>query len=135
MKMKYDTSTDLGKVEVMQEFLRTKIPPLCKGIHDNRYCPLLTPPFWQWNDLDYNYPAEPEPPKLVPWTFETCPKGVVLLQHNGTSGFDLVATWLPDGLVKASGYSKLKWSELLNYYTHSLDNGRTWLPCGTEEKR
>ncbi len=128
MKLKYDTSTLNGKIAVMQEYERTGKRPMCRGGLDKNFRPLNTSPFWQWNDLDYNYPAEP---KLVQWTFETTPRGVVLLQCEDVAGFYLVTNWSLDGL--SITHRHFPWKQLMECCKHSVDNGKTWQPCVTYE--
>jgi len=140
MKMKYDTSTLEGKIAVMREFERTGKRPLHNDGLKWRDT-ISGSPSWCWGNIDYNYPAEPELSVLVPWTFETCPKGVVLLKYavGFGMGIDMIVSWVNDGVLVTAfprgNNPHVSWEKLLVYATHSLDNGRTWLPCGTEEKR
>lgn len=134
MKMKYDTSTVQGKIAVMAEFEKTyKWPYAISKLQRDEWSQNCEPA-WDWDGCDYNYPAEPEPPKLVPWTFETCPKGVVLVREIGGTLVDLVSTWSRDHVKMVAGqWSGYGW--MAAQCEHSLDNGRTWLPCGTEENQ
>lgn len=132
--MKYDTSTLNGKIAVMQEYERTGKRPMCKNIAEENYRPLGTPPSWQWNDLDYNYPVEPT---LKPWTFETTPKSYMLLKRKAQEPLIVVAVAWTRSAIRTShpnfDASTYTFDYLLEHFEHSLDNGKTWQPCGTYE--
>lgn len=101
MKMKYDTKTLEGKIAVMERY---KEDP--EGLYSShtgwQKHPITSCPTWDWHHWEYNYPASrkrssaplnalcPPASALVPWTFETCPKGVVLLKY--TIGFGVGIT-------------------------------------------
>jgi len=70
-------------------------------------------------------------PTYEPWTFETAPKGCVLLRHviHGKA-CDLVVAWTEDGLYVDA--TLVTYSELRSQgWLHSTDNGITWHLCGT----
>jgi hypothetical protein len=80
MKLKYDTSTVGGKLDVYKEFLTTEKAPLFKYKSEKEWSELESGrPSWDWNRLDYNY-AEPEVPEIIPWTYKTCPKAPMALK-------------------------------------------------------
>ncbi len=142
MKMKYDTTNTAGKIAVMREFEETKRKPICLVVGTNEWSPPIQPT-WNWRDYDYNYPAEPEV-ELVPWTFKTCPHLATAafryksLPEAGRYDPSTKAYYFPSS-VHDSGIELSRvltsWDHLLSRLEVSFDNGRTWLPCGTEEKR
>lgn len=82
--------------------------------------------------------ARPKPAptkKLVPWTFETAPKGCVLIRTIGTPSkyayVSAVFEWNEEGIC---GGNNRRWpyGDLMKYCEHSTDSGATWQPCGTE---
>lgn len=84
-----------------------------------------------------NLPPIPQFKKLVPWTVLTAPKGHVLHRYkNGSKETRLIIGWFDKGVALASWF-QIKDSEfygnLIVNSEHSLDSGKTWLPCGTEE--
>lgn len=79
-----------------------------------------------------HYLPKPEPvKKLVPWTFETAPKGCVLVRlKEQTDMVHPVTGWSPKGLcIGQEGFRT--YPELCRDEVYSLD-GIKWLPCGTE---
>lgn len=72
-------------------------------------------------------------PKLRPWKPEEVPVGATLKTK------DTGSRWLLIGInnyaeVSIAGNSVTRsLSHLLECYTHSLDGGKTWLPCGVME--
>jgi len=137
MKMKYDTSTIRGRIKVMEHFAETHEQPLCRHfLNKTQIWDKAEHPRWNWLEWDYNYPAEPEPPKLVPWTFETCPKtGALYTTKDGKKDYRVPFGFSEDGLEFFKASDVAEWNYLLEYCLHSVDGGRTWRPCGTEEKR
>lgn len=132
MKFKYDTSTLVGKINVMTRYLSVKdldlyAKPLLRGNADYR---VIGNPSWNWDEFDYNYPADPPRKVLKPWTFETCPKDANLWIRDNPRGMARIeylnATGLTANGVELTYYNAMKTCE------HSLDNGSTWHPCGIE---
>ncbi len=130
MKMKFATSTLEGKIAVMeryrQGFDRILFTDIFSGCGEYKEHP--TSPVWNWKDFDYNYPAEP---KLVPWTFETFPRDINIFIRDNKRGmarpcyFNQEYVWFVTG--------KFTYQHLADHCEHSLDNGKTWQPCGTYE--
>jgi hypothetical protein len=88
---------------------------------------------------DYLFRLAPEPPakRYRPWTPGEVPVGR-LFRKKGFAGVSLI---LSNGASKESGVSyvgwdnqlaKVRYQDALGLYEHSLDNGKTWLPCGVE---
>jgi hypothetical protein len=101
-------------------------------------------PMSVWKDLTFvggvsKYVSDVrcEPPKLVPWTFETAPRSRCWLKLKGGRLFNLhLITYIDlDGIGAARWDNPKTYTELFKEMEHSTDDGRTWLPCGTEEKR
>ncbi len=75
-------------------------------------------------------------PKLRPWKPEEVPVGGVAIRHKNTQD-------RPGTLLEITGYDIYIWDcgrpftvsleALCREYTHSLDHGKTWLPCGVLE--
>jgi len=127
MKFKYDTSTDEGKAQVMLEFARTKMTVLQTKRGSTAWIAAYNPS-WDWLCCDYNYPLEP---KLVPWTLSTVPKVGVLLESNGVIQVPQAFTRIG---IKLHSNNHVYSYNNLSEYTHSLDGGVTWQPCGTTEQ-
>lgn len=80
-------------------------------------------------------PEQPKPKKLVPWTSQTCPP-LGTWFRNSDDG-DSFYYWT----LTAKDWSKMNWwsGEMLPFddfrgVEYSTDQGKTWLPCGTEEE-
>lgn len=94
--------------------------------------------FWNTNERELrtknppgHYLPKPAPTKkLVPWTFDTAPKGHLILRDKTEVKRIYVASFFDENGITA-GYHR-EWSVLLSAFEHSTDNGVTWLPCGTE---
>lgn len=125
-KPRFDTTTTAGKIAVMQEAERVGYVYM-KGNFDE-WCFRENPAFDSLLKY-YNFPAEPKR-TLVPWNEEEVPVGAIL-RHKGKklSIKYLIVCNQECGLT---GYNA-NWSfeYLASDMEHSLDNGRTWLPCGT----
>lgn len=82
-----------------------------------------------------HYLPKPEPvKKLVPWTFETAPKGCVLVRRMSGHA-QLVLGWGGGTIAlhtASSGIREMDYEDLMSDYEHSTDSGKTWLPCGTD---
>lgn len=82
-----------------------------------------------------DYRIKPEP-KLRPWKPEEVPIGGVAIRHNNTQS-------KPGTILEITGNTIYIWDcgrsfpvsleTLCKNYTHSLDHGKTWLPCGVLE--
>lgn len=79
-----------------------------------------------------NWRVAPEP-KLRPWRLEEVPVGAVLRTKT------LNSRWLLSGInnvgeIFIAEDDRWRTAEyLLHEYKHSLDNGKTWHPCGVME--
>jgi hypothetical protein len=77
------------------------------------------------------YTIKPEP-KLRPWKSEEVPVGALYKQRNNAHrGLIVGIVGNNVQLGNGSGYDLER--DLLRDYQHSLDHGKTWLPCGVEE--
>ena len=87
-------------------------------------------PNWNWEDLDYRIkPAK----TLRPWTADEVPLGAWLrYKGNQQSIRFLIVSNMERGIA---GYNThWPYQALLEEMEHSLDGGKTWLPCGVEEE-
>lgn len=105
----------------------------------------------QWSDYNSEYPdftnsnwkwrIKPTP-TLRPWRAEEVPVGALIRWkietkhcYDGMCGFDIcliagVHTHRVLTSIHASNYS---FDNCLKMFEHSLDHGKTWLPCGVVE--
>jgi hypothetical protein len=83
---------------------------------------LIKNPCWNWNTQEYRIKPTPV---LRPWTADEVPLGCQLRSKS----------YHPDhrSLITTSGHTILR-EGWLNEYEHSIDNGKTWLPCGVMEE-
>ena len=80
-------------------------------------------PYWNWGNDISTYHIKPTP-VLRPWTADEVPLGA----------------WMRDvsiqdyrWLIHTSGNDDTRKDWIANY-EHSIDNGKTWLPCGVMEE-
>ena len=77
---------------------------------------------WDWSTFDYR--VKPEP-KLRPWTADEVPLGAWMRFKRNPQDRVLIA-WVS---VQAD---RDLW---LDEREHTIDGGKTWLPCGVEEAK
>ena len=77
---------------------------------------------WDWDEFEYR--VKPEP-KLRPWTADEVPLGAWMrFKHN------------PQDRVLIGWVSVQADRDLwLDEREHTIDGGKTWLPCGVEEAK
>ena len=85
--------------------------------------------------VQFRFRLAPEPPakKWRPWTEDEVPVGVKF-RENGCTGW-FTATCAGNGEIETliEGVDEqVSLKELFDNHVHSLDNGKTWLPCGVE---
>jgi hypothetical protein len=78
-------------------------------------------PYWNWNNIDYRLKT---PAKIRPWTADEVPLGAWIRFKQAPYDRHLL------GWVSVQADREL-W---LQEREHSTDGGKTWLPCGVEEK-
>jgi hypothetical protein len=115
--------------------------PLVKALAEGKTIQLKIPCTEVWSNeenLEFSMPAscyriKPES-KLRPWKPEEVPVGA-LLRHKGypsvvmiigQSSGDIIC-WVHDEVGRMAA------KECLDIEEHSLDGGKTWLPCGVME--
>lgn len=76
-----------------------------------------------WNFEDYDYRIKPTA-KLRPWTADEVPLGMQARNREYPK-----TRWLIDRT--SSEENRKDWCEK---YEHSIDGGKTWLPCGVIEE-
>ncbi len=88
-------------------------------------------------DVAYKFRLAPEPPakKWRPWTPEEVPLDAWFKAENGI-GFKLsyadLWTVIDSPTVANANGSHMDLGSILKLWKHSIDNGKTWLPCGVE---
>lgn len=76
----------------------------------------------------YNFPAEPKR-VLIPWTKDTVPREAWIRWKLDTAiDFRILSIGVKHFKI---GHTIYKYTAALEEFEHSLDNGHTWLPCGT----
>jgi hypothetical protein len=79
-----------------------------------------TNPRWNWDDTEYRIKPTPV---LRPWTADEVPLGSIMRTKGLEGRCIIIATETSD--------DRSYW---LNAREHSIDNGKTWLPCGVMEE-
>lgn len=119
----------------------------CLTVNQTEYLPvsrvgtsdgIISPTCFGERDEDrvrYKFRLAPEPPakKWRPWTEDEVPVGVKF-RENGCTGW-FTATCAGNGEIETliEGVDEqVSLKELFDNHVHSLDNGKTWLPCGVE---
>ena len=98
--------------------------------------------FWNvgdWQDkpsLDTQYATcsiyRPKPePKIRPWKQEEVPVGALLKRKGEKETFLIVEAIHND--VRFGQKCRQLYSNLISNYVHSIDQGKTWQPCGVVE--
>lgn len=117
--------TNKEKIKVMQAFEDgEKIEE--KENYCNSWYEVLAPS-WNWDDCDYRIKPKS---KLRPWEPEEVPVGAVyksesLIRTVSYKDENTGELYLHDILVSPE--------DLLTKWSHSIDYGKTWLPCGVLE--
>jgi hypothetical protein len=97
--------------------------------HPSEIWMLTTMPAWNWNSGKYRI----KPTKtLRPWTADEVPLGA-WLRHSKQGRKAIIMDVTPDPSIGING-SYFSPQFVLAYCEHSLDGGKTWLPCGVEEE-
>ena len=92
----------------------------CISIYDGNYSP-----------DEFEYRIKPAAPTLRPWRPEEVPVGALIRNKNRDSEQNRYLIIAVNGDYVAAGrrmYEHL--NVLFNNSEHSLDHGKTWLPCG-----
>ena len=84
-----------------------------------------------WDDA-YNYRIAPAP-KLRPWTTAEVPLLALIRSKNPSMKTDRGVIFGISGGVIKSGNGANTPAETLERFEHSIDGGKTWLPCGVME--
>lgn len=115
-------------IRVMQAFVDGKeVEWNYRGIE--RWETIISP---KWNWIDNEYRIKPTP-VLRPWTADEVPIGAILrYKGNNQSIRMLIVCNLQIGLC---GYqTNYPYDYLRDEMEHSIDGGKTWLPCGVMEE-
>jgi hypothetical protein len=113
-----------------------KLLPFIQALAEGRAVDVLM------DNGDYRRPATAEDihlngilafqPTLVPWTFDNCPVGV-LVRDSSVERSVRMLIGKTASIVNITGCQSLTYEQLREFYQHSTDGGKTWLPCGTME--
>jgi hypothetical protein len=87
----------------------------------------------QWSEFT-EYRIKPEP-KLRPWKREEVPLDAWFRNKKHSVWFKLISISHNDvGFISINdGFSSATFEHLLETAEHSIDGGKTWLPCGVME--
>lgn len=94
------------------------------------WAPIDGEPCWDWSRFTYR--RKPEP-KLREFTDKTVPRDA-WFRFNGGGLERRAVTIRPDGVILGCCTSVTTFAALLKEWSHSLDNGKTWHPCGVLEQ-
>lgn len=83
-------------------------------------------------DLDRLYRRKPNP-TIRPWKPEEVPLGAQV-RYKADPAVRVLITGAGPGGVLIDGRTE-GFPDLLKFREHSIDNGKTWPPCGVEEGR
>lgn len=109
----------IERIKVMQAFVDGKeVESKLRGTYD---WGLDKNPSWNW--LNYDYRIKPTA-TLRPWTADEVPLGMQARNREYPK-----TRWLIDRT--SSEENRKDWCEK---YEHSIDCGKTWLPCGVMEE-
>lgn len=89
---------------------------------------------WDWDEFEYR--VKPEP-KLRPWTADEVPVGAITRSKDSMNRLNRSRQIIEgeNGMVAFLCGAPCTFSCLLETREHSLDGGKTWLPCGVEEAK
>ena len=76
----------------------------------------------------WDYVVKVEEPELAQYTFETIPKGSVLVRREGVDSEMLVLSWDCEGIKTDNGH--IVYSVLRDKFEISVDNGKNWQRAG-----
>lgn len=130
MNTQPDTTTLAGKIAVMQAAAEGKRIEFSHPVHNNEWR-IITEPSWQWGVANYRvHPDDLNPKALRPWRPEEVPLGAQFRIY-GAHGYRSIALAVRPSEHGVRFYDVVVTTELLlSDHQHSLDGGRTWLPCG-----
>lgn len=93
-------------------------------------------PNWDWQNIDYRITTGP---KLRPWDPLEVPVGA-RYRAIGMVNHCAIITGFTPRVITSSCFDagnrdngQIEFSEMLAGYEHSIDNGKTWQPCGVLE--
>jgi len=107
-------------IRVMQAYVDGKEVEVQRPIAGSVWLP-ASEPRWDW--FNSNYRIKPTK-TLRPWTADEVPLGAWMR-------FKLLPS---TRLIISSGTLSINFKQWLEDREHSLDGGKTWLPCGVEEE-
>lgn len=120
------------RIAVMQAALEGKPVQYRDGCEKWFYVEISS---WNWGNADYRIDPASRPKTLKPWTIDTVPIGA-WLRNKGSSeagGISLLIGASVNGIYCCNGLrSPFPYLDVMNMFEHSIDSGRTWLPCGVE---
>jgi hypothetical protein len=105
-------------IKVMQAFVDGK-EVQARDVGLERWNAVIIP---RWNLEDFEYRIKPTP-TIRPWTADEVPLGSIM-RTKGLEGRCII-------IDTETSDDRSYW---LNAREHSIDNGKTWLPCGVMEE-
>jgi len=97
----------------------------------------VTIPLWNWSSCSYRIAPTP---KLRAWKPEEVPVGALIRDLRVTFGAPAVVqilalrgAWIHFISPACAGLTSVLIQELDRNWQHSLDGGKTWIPCGVME--
>ena len=90
-----------------------------------------TCPSWNWDAFEFRIKPTAKL-RLRPWTADEVPLGAWIRSKNRSWGSLIIAV-RPDGTFEISD-RRISPQSALEQNEHSIDGGKTWLPCGVMEE-
>lgn len=85
------------------------------------------------NPLRFRLAPEPPAKKFRPWTPDEVPVGVKMREKECCGWFTPTCAGAGEIETVVEGVvERISLTDLFENHEHSLDNGKTWLPCGVE---
>ena len=135
-KLRFDASTIAGKIAVMQEAERVGYVYMNTWFQASWHKYEVDFSVWDWHNYMHNFPAHEPKRVLVPWTKDTVPREAWFRERTKRFN-ELRIIAITENFIGFSSPGTLKDNLSLGYtlitreFEHSLDGGKTWLPCGT----
>lgn len=123
------------RIAVMQAAKEGKPVQYCSfGSHE--WENVVSSPLWNWANTLYRIDPASNPKEYVPWNFNTVPKrSCILFRFKGDNctyyALSVIGVnGLHLGRPTSSCPGHLGWGTLLSGYEYSIDEAKTWQPCG-----
>jgi len=92
-------------------------------------------PCWNFSTYVYRIKPTPKPPTYRPWKPEEVPMPCVLRHKQHPNDRKIILSIAPPGIQVTGAFEFyiLSFKDLFEQCEYSLDNGKTWQPCGVLE--